>query len=105
MRKCQELATVLATEYAEKAKNTRLPKLVLSLKNNESESYCARYAAGKLTIEAGSLLAQTYAICQLGTAIKAGHLSDFIGENNPRFPLRPLWLKAITEIYLTDSLS
>ncbi len=105
MRKCQELATVLATEYAEKTINSRLPKLVISLKNTASESYCARYAAGKLSIEAGSLLAQTYAISHLSTAIKAGHLSDFIGENTPRFPLRPLWLKALTEIYLTDSLS
>lgn len=105
MRKCQELATVLATEYAENSKNKQFPKLMLSHKNRESESFFATYAAGKLSIDASSLLAQSYAISHLGTAIKAGHLADFIGESTPRFPLRPLWLKASTEVYLAENIS
>ncbi len=102
MRKCQELATALAAEYAEKSKNKRMPKLILSLKDKPDEGFSAKYSAGKLSIHAGSLLAQTYAICHLGAAINAGHLPDSLGENHPRFPLRPLWLKALMEVFLTD---
>lgn len=107
MRKCQELAAVLAAEYSENCTDKRAPALTLSLKDwpKKSESFLANYSAGKLSIEAGSPLAQVYAICQLSAASKAGHLADYLGESQPRFPLRPLWLKATMEITLSPNMT
>lgn len=104
MRKCQELAAVLAAEYTE---NRTGKHLTLSLKDwpKKSESFLASYSAGKLSIEAGSPLAQVYAICQLSAATKACHLADYLGESQPRFPLRPLWLKATIEMALSPNMT
>lgn len=105
MKKCQELATVLAAEYAERSKNRHAPHLHLSIKEKNGEGYTSSYAGGKLSITANNLLAQTYAISQMGTAIQARHLAEYLGESSPRFSLRPLWLKAPIEVSLTDQLS
>ncbi|MBA3237703.1 MAG: hypothetical protein H0T62_05045 [Parachlamydiaceae bacterium] len=107
MRKCQELAAILAAEYAENRIDKYSPALILSLKNwsKKNESFRSSYSAGKLTIEAGSPLAQIYAICQLNIASKACHLADYLGESHPRFPLRPLWLKANIEIPLSPHMT
>lgn len=107
MRKCQELANILAAEYNENRTNKREPTLHLSLKDwpDKKESFFATYSAGKLSIEAGSPLAQVYGICQLTAAAKAGHLADYLGQSHPRFLLRPLWLKATMEIALTSHMT
>lgn len=101
MKKCQELASVLAAEYAEKSKHKRSPSLHLSIKDTKGEGYSASYSAGKLSIIANSPLAQAYAISQMGAASHARHLAEYLGETSPRFPLRPLWLKAPIEVVLT----
>lgn len=105
MKKCQELATVLAAEYAEKSKSRHSPHLHLSIKEKNGEGYTSVYAGGKLLITANSPLAQAYAISQMGAAVQAHHLADYLGASAPLFPLRPLWLKATTEIMLTEHLS
>lgn len=105
MKKCLELATVLATEYAEKSKHRNSPHLHLSIKEKKGEGYTSSYAGGKLTIIASNSLAQTYAISQMGTAVQARHLADYLGESNPCFSMRPLWLKAPIEVTLNEHLS
>lgn len=105
MKKCQELAAVLAAEYAERSKHKHSPQLSLSIKEKKREGYTSSYAGGKLSIIANSPLAQAYAISQMGTAIQARHLAEYLGDITPLFPLRPLWLKAPIEIPLTEHLS
>lgn len=107
MRKCQELAAILAAEFTENRKGKSPLSLNLSLKDwqKKSESFLTNYAAGKLSIEAGSPVAQVYAICQLSVASKACHLADYLGESHPRFALRPLWLKATSEIALSSDMT
>lgn len=105
MRKCQELATALATEYQEMTKNKQAPRLVLSLKDKKEEGYISSYAAGKLSIIANNSLSQAFAISQLCAAVNARHLAEFLGEIKPRYALRPLWLKATNEISFGKGLS
>lgn len=105
MKKCQELATALATEYAEKYKYKRLPDLDLTIKEKKGEGYSSRYAGGTLSIVSNSHLAEAYAISRLGVAVQAGHLAEYLGNQTPRFSLRPLWLKALQEVSLTERLS
>lgn len=105
MKKCHELASVLATEYAEHSKHKRYPQLLTAVVEKKGEGYKSSYAGGKLKITANNSLAEAYAISQMGTAIRAKHFGDYLGENSPRFTLRPLWLKATVEIPLTEELT
>lgn len=102
MKKCQELALVLADEYHEMAKLQRLPQLKWHLgKDKTLESYSAACHAGTLDLYAEGPLAQAYALSFMTVAVKSGHLADYLGPRKPKFALRPLWLGSTIKVAIS----
>ncbi len=56
-----------------------------------SEGFSAHISLDRIEAHSSSDLGCTYAATQLATAIRADHLAEFLGEQAPRFPLRPVW--------------
>lgn len=71
-----------------------IPRIELRVKNHFSnEQYSCSYAGGVVQLDAESSLAAVFGLSTLIMGIKSGHLSECLGENKPRFPLRLLWFK------------
>jgi hypothetical protein len=105
MTKCRDLAAVLADEYLQHARTSRLPHLTLHEERQSLyEGFTAVCAGGELTIS-GTARSQIYGMSTLEVATKAGHLAEFLGERQPLFALRPLWLQASTEVMITEQVS
>ncbi len=60
--------------------------------HKNSEKYYASCERGRLDLNAGSQLAARYGCFQLKMGVASGHLPELLGENAPKYPLRPLWL-------------
>lgn len=102
MKKCQELALVLADEYRAMAKLQRFPQLELHLgKDKKLESFSATCQAGILDLHADGPLAQAYALSFMTVAVKSGHLADYLGTRTPKFALRPLWLGSPAKVAIS----
>ncbi|MBS4167181.1 MULTISPECIES: hypothetical protein [unclassified Neochlamydia] len=65
----------------------------LSIDNSGLESFRASHAAGRINIKAQGYLGAIYALQQIHTGIRSGHLADFLGHIKPRFKIRPLWIE------------
>ncbi|KIC77012.1 hypothetical protein DB41_DN00330 [Neochlamydia sp. TUME1] len=65
----------------------------LPIESSDSENFNANYAAGRITIKAQGYLGAIYALQQIHTGIRSGHLADFLGHIKPRFKIRPLWIE------------
>lgn len=103
MKKCQELALVLADEYNEMAKTLRIPLLKLHLgKDSTLESFSAICRAGTLDLYSDGPLAQAYALSFMTVAVKSGHLADYLGTRKPKFALRPLWLGSPAKVAISQ---
>jgi hypothetical protein len=69
------------------------------------EGYRSSYAAGELTIVASTAKGECYALSQLKVAAQAGQLSDFLGDQAPKFPSRILWPAAEVEVPINSEVS
>lgn len=91
MQKITEVKNDLLAEF----ERLELRKPSLSWRFNPSllaEEFHTFYAGGILRIDAGSDSALLLALQQVVTGLLSGHFAEFLGEFNPRFPLRPLKL-------------
>ncbi len=57
------------------------------------EGYHAETKLDGVEAKSTSELGCTYAATQLATAIQANHLGEFLGDQRPLFPLRPVWFR------------
>lgn len=103
MKKCKELSEVLAAEYKDQVKGRRTPKLEVHSVERKGEGYHCGYAGGILHLEAGNFLGQAYGISQMIPAVGAKHMGDFLGDIQPRFAFRPLWLGSRAEITVSEN--
>jgi len=88
MKKTQELIQAFDLEYQD-------PKIELSvIKEEQGQGFTAKYSCGTVSLNANNSLGALYGLHQIQTAIRSDHLQDFLGENTPRFPLRPLRLSS-----------
>lgn len=71
---------------------SKIGKIVIKERLPTCENYQATFTKGKIHITAESYLAAAYAIQQLDIARKANHIGDFLGDIQPTFKLRPLWI-------------
>lgn len=102
MKKSAQLIDTLIHEYA-KNKHKGYPSLVCRMKDtNNRESFSAHYAAGQIIIEAANPSAAVYGIRCLTLGVASGHHAEFLGDWNPRFLLRPLWIGCELNITLTS---
>lgn len=106
MDKQRELLATLVADYDKTKVEKGLPLLAFHHASGmEREAFASRYAAGTVSISSATLLAQAYAVAQLGIAARADHLADYLGAAAPKFPLRPLWLGCDIEVAISPLVS
>ena len=98
IKECQEISHQLAQAYEKARPLKKIPRLKLQASQGNLEEFAAKYAAGVLSIESSTAIGHAYGISQMGVAAKAGHLGDYLGNVQPKFALRPLWLDDESEV-------
>ena len=89
MKKTQQYVEKLTQQWKES-----FSKLVLeAIGNSNQQGYSAKYVAGTLYLRADNPLGAVFGISQLNIGSKSGHLAEFLGNQQPRYPIRPLWVR------------
>lgn len=91
MQKAKELIQDLLKQYTALTIK-RKPKLNWKITPAAAEKIELDYAAGTLQVEANSERNMAFALGQTLTALKSGHLGEYLGVSRPCFPLRPLFI-------------
>jgi hypothetical protein len=63
-----------------------------STSKGQQEGYKASFEAGKVHLQADTPLAIAYGISRTRVAVATGHLTSFLGERQPRYAFRCLWV-------------
>ncbi len=92
MKKTQEYADALTRDFAKLINRKPLPTFLSQKMEGKKEAFSASYGGGILTLKSTTPLSNVFGIQQLITGINSGHLAEFLGESQPRFELRPLWV-------------
>lgn len=80
-----------------------LPDLICHVhQRKDEEAFTSNFDRGKLKVVGNSEKGLIYGISQLTLGLTSGHLTDFIGDSEPRFSLRPLWIH--TQVLFSDRL-
>lgn len=103
MEKAQFAAESIAAEFLQNIEGKELPKIIWKCSSNkEGENYVSSYAGGTITLTANNPLSAAFGLSQLLVGVLSGHLSDFLGERQPRWTLRPLWIQQEHDISNPD---
>ncbi len=70
----------------------------VKLSNKNRESYCLTCYGDLAEIEVNSPLVEQFAKSQLMHGLESGALGEFVGEHEPQFHLRPLWLEKLPDV-------
>lgn len=105
MKKIHEVCKTIALRYSQN-KAKRDPQLIWHAKQStDSEVFSCRYAGGEIKVDAESAQAAVYGMSQLTIGAPSGHYAEFLGNWNPRFPLRPLWIGCDAELIIAPGIS
>lgn len=100
MKRAIHFANRLAQEYAHVTAKGN-PRILCRIpEEKRKESFSVHYAGGEICIEAESPQSAIYGLRIMAAGVSSGHYAEFLGEWQPRFPLRPLWLGSELDVTL-----
>lgn len=95
MKKALEFAETLSIEYTHLLEGKTFQKV---FKEHDNESYHSSYAGGTVKLQATGASASVFAVRELMIGKKSGHTAEYLGDFQPRFSLRPLWMSCDCEV-------
>ncbi len=85
---CQEYSATLKTQNRKPMK----PHInIISIGEEKSEYYLAKYEGGQISIQASQSAIAVTALADLQVGVRSGHFPEYLGTRKPQLPLRPLW--------------
>jgi len=97
----------ICKEYSssQRSNNVKGPRLVFGGCRSaiSAEGYVAEAFDGLITVRASTSLGAAYGCAQLANAALSGCVAEYLGYQEPRFPLRPLWLGGHRALGVSDS--
>lgn len=95
MKNARLLADQCYHQYVAMAESSRWPIIAKPLIHNGSGgAFDADYRGGTIHLEAESPMGAIFALSQIEAGIRSGHLPEFLGKTEPKFSLRPLWIRS-----------
>jgi hypothetical protein len=90
---------------SDKNPNTKSHIFIEFIGNSAEEEYTAISVGGNVHLKAQNSAVATTGWSNLEIGIESGHLPEFLGKNQPRFPLRPLWIQCEIQLLVSLNLS
>ncbi|MBT3394428.1 MAG: hypothetical protein HN411_04885 [Waddliaceae bacterium] len=101
----ERIQTLLPTIW-DKKKHKTLPVLKTSYNENGfEEGYTASYEKGAIHLDAESPSAAAYGSYNILAGVRSDHLGEHLGDNKPRYALRPLWICGTQQHRLSDNVT
>lgn len=103
MKKALSIAKEIAKDYSQSIENKRYrPVSCQSIGNHMQDKFSVNSVSGQVSIEASNPLAAAYAISQVRMGLLSGHLPEYLQEQQPLYPLRPLWIGCQKLVSVSD---
>ncbi|MEM1282015.1 MAG: hypothetical protein AAGG81_00520 [Chlamydiota bacterium] len=104
MKKALEVAKEISREFSQSIEGKRFKSVFCDCIGNESkDGFSVHYQSKELSIQAANPRSAAYAISQLKMAVEANRIREVVGDNQPLYNLRPIWVHCDKHISLTEN--